>query len=94
MTEDVISRKAALNTKYQIKEINGVEYVMLSEVQMKIRKLPSVKSIKRYQTIKHIKLDMCEDLIWYCPNCRAYDYHYANIINFCPNCGADMRGGF
>lgn len=42
MTRDVISRQAVLDTEYQIKDINGVEYVMLSEVQMKMRKLPSV----------------------------------------------------
>lgn len=38
--DDVISREAVLNTEYQVKEINGIEYVMLSEVQMKIRKMP------------------------------------------------------
>ena len=39
---DMISRQAVLDTEYQIKEINGIEYVMLSEVQMKIRKMPHV----------------------------------------------------
>ena len=38
--DDAISRGAVLNTEYQVKEINGIEYVMLSEVQMKIRKMP------------------------------------------------------
>lgn len=41
-SDDCISREAVLDTEYQIKEINGIEYVMLSEVQMKIRKMPSV----------------------------------------------------
>jgi hypothetical protein len=40
--EDCVSRQAVLDTEYQIKKINDIEYVMLSEVQMKIRKMPSV----------------------------------------------------
>jgi hypothetical protein len=40
---DCISRQAVLNTEYRVKIINDIEYVMLSEVQMKMRKLPSVK---------------------------------------------------
>ncbi len=40
--EDAISRKAVLDAEYQTKTINNIEYVMLSEVQMKMRKLPSV----------------------------------------------------
>lgn len=42
-SDDCISRQAVLNTEYQVKIINDIEYVMLSEVQMKMRKLPSVK---------------------------------------------------
>lgn len=41
--DDAISKQNILNAKYQIKEINGVEYVMLSEVQMKIRNAPSIE---------------------------------------------------
>ena len=37
---DLISRQAVLDTEYQVKVINDIEYVMLSEVQMKVRKLP------------------------------------------------------
>ena len=38
---DLISRQAAIDCEYQVKIINDIEYVMLSEVQMKMRKLPS-----------------------------------------------------
>lgn len=41
-SNDAISREAVLNTEYQVKIINDIEYVMLSEVQMKIRKMPPV----------------------------------------------------
>ena len=41
--EDAINREDAHNIKYdKVIDINGVEYVMLSEVQMRLRKLPSV----------------------------------------------------
>ena len=40
---DLISRQAAIDCEYQVKTINDIEYVMLSEVQMKMRKLPSAQ---------------------------------------------------
>ena len=40
---DLISRQAAIDCEYQVKIINDIEYVMLSEVQMKMRKLPSTQ---------------------------------------------------
>ena len=40
---DLISRQAAIDCEYQVKIINDIEYVMLSEVQMKMRKLPSAQ---------------------------------------------------
>lgn len=40
---DVIYREAAIDCEYQVKIINDIEYVMLSEVQMKMRKLPSAQ---------------------------------------------------
>ena len=40
---DLISRQAAIDLEYIVKNINGVDYVMLSEVQMRLRKLPSVE---------------------------------------------------
>lgn len=45
--DDAISREAVLNTEYQVKIINDIEYVMLSEVQMKIRKMPPVTQKSR-----------------------------------------------
>ena len=39
--DDLISRQAAIDCEYQVKIINDIEYVMLSEVQMKMRKLSS-----------------------------------------------------
>ena len=41
---DLISRQEAIDCEYQVKIINGIEYVMLSEVQMKMRKLPSAQA--------------------------------------------------
>ena len=43
MNDDLISRQAAIDCEYQVKIINDIEYVMLSEVQMKMRKLPSAQ---------------------------------------------------
>lgn len=40
---DLISRQDAIDCEYQVKIINDIEYVMLSEVQMKMRKLPSAQ---------------------------------------------------
>ena len=40
LMSDLISRQAAIDCEYQVKIINDIEYVMLSEVQMKMRKLP------------------------------------------------------
>lgn len=61
MCEDAISREAVLETEYQIKDINGVEYVMLSEVQMKIRKMPSVQPSRKGHWID-VKEQMPEPL--------------------------------
>ena len=41
--DDLISRQAAIDCEYQVKTINDIEYVMLSEVQMKMRNLPSAQ---------------------------------------------------
>ena len=41
--DDLISRQAAIDCEYQVKIIHDIEYVMLSEVQMKMRKLPSAQ---------------------------------------------------
>lgn len=43
---DLISRQAAIDCEYQVKIINDIEYVMLSEVQMKMRKLPSAQPVQ------------------------------------------------
>ena len=48
MTNDLIGRQAAIDCEYQVKIINDIEYVMLSEVQMKMRKLPSAQPEQRY----------------------------------------------
>ena len=85
---DAVSRKAVLDTEYQIKDINGVEYVMLSEVQMKMRKLPSVtqKSGKWILTIEDWNK-------WTCSNCgyvKRTDIHVNIGWKYCPNCGCRM----
>ena len=46
--DDLISRQAAIDCEYQVKIINDIEYVMLSEVQMKMRKLPSAQPEQRW----------------------------------------------
>ena len=85
---DAVSREAVLDTEYQIKDINGVEYVMLSEVQMKMRKLPSVtqKSGKWILTIEDWNK-------WTCSNCgyvKRTDIHVNIGWKYCPNCGCRM----
>ena len=54
---DLISRQAAIDCEYQVKIINDIEYVMLSEVQMKMRKLPSAQP----------DIIRCKDCIYYDP---------------------------
>ena len=52
--DDLISRQAAIDCEYQVKIINDIEYVMLSEVQMKMRKLPSAQpEIIRCKDCRH-----------------------------------------
>ena len=46
---DLISRQAAIDCEYQVKIINDIEYVMLSEVQMKMRKLPSAQPERMWE---------------------------------------------
>lgn len=46
--DDLIDRQAAIDCEYQVKIINDIEYVMLSEVQMKMRKLPSAQPEQRW----------------------------------------------
>ena len=66
--DDCISREAVLDTECQIKEINGIEYVMLSEVQMKIRKMPSVipkytdEEIDKAQLVEQAYVDKMVEL--------------------------------
>lgn len=51
---DMIHRQAAIDCEYQVKIINDIEYVMLSEVQMKMRKLPSAQpEIIRCRDCRH-----------------------------------------
>lgn len=49
MMDDLISRQDAIDLKYIVKNINGVGYVMLSEVQMKLRKMPSVQPERLFE---------------------------------------------
>lgn len=62
--EDVVSRQAVLDTEYQVKIINDIEYVMLSEVQMKMRKLPSVRpqEPKTGQFAKWVAREIFDDM--------------------------------
>ena len=90
--DDVVSRQAALDTEYQIKEINGIEYVMLSEVQMKMRKLPSVRPQEPKTGHWIAVVDKWGDIVttvngYKCSECGEFD---GFRDKFCPNCGCRM----
>ena len=86
--DDLISRQAAIDCEYQVKIINDIEYVMLSEVQMKMRKLPSAEPERKKGTwIHQTKFGRIE-----CDQCGKVYRNSFTQKNFCPNCGADMRG--
>lgn len=84
---DCVNRQAVLDTEYQTIDINGVEYVMLSEVQMKMRKLPSVSSSEK---TGHWVFDEVLDRHYYCSECKSMGVDY---WDYCPNCGAKMVEG-
>ena len=81
---DLISRQAAIDCEYQVKIINDIEYVMLSEVQMKMRKLPSAQPERKKGRWKvtpvYIKCSECGESFMLIPQ------------NYCPHCGAKMEG--
>ena len=97
--DDLISRQAAIDCEYQVKIINDIEYVMLSEVQMKMRKLPSAQPEQRYteeelRVFAHgISLSLLSKRS--APHWR-YDEDTASEIKFLERLyekvGADMRG--
>lgn len=90
--DDAVSRQAVLDTEYQIKEINGIEYVMLSEVQMKIRKMPSVRP-QEPKTGEWIALESRFELgdRLKCSECGQV-FVVGDYVSrkYCPNCGAKM----
>lgn len=95
---DCISRQAVLNTEYQVKIINDIEYVMLSEVQMKMRKLPSVKPQTGHWILQPSNKDQGErDFVWWkCSECGQVIYSGAEndrreFHAFCGRCGARME---
>ena len=91
---DLISRQAAIDCEYQVKIINDIEYVMLSEVQMKMRKLPSAQSESK--TGKWIEAyDPFNRISGRCSVCGWEAHLYEDDVvgmNYCPNCGARMEG--
>ena len=95
MMDDLISRQDAIDLKYIVKNINGVGYVMLSEVQMKLRKMPSVQPEQKKGKWIY-KNDLKQ---FFCSECGfpslTYDDRYIysmDLPNYCEDCGADMRG--
>ena len=96
MNDDTISRQAAIDCEYQVKIINDIEYVMLSEVQMKMRKLPSAQADPCEDAVRN--QPSAEPLTAYvisdedgnikCSNCGGLECWG----NYCMNCGAKMRG--
>ena len=96
---DLISRQAAIDCEYQVKIINDIEYVMLSEVQMKMRNLPSAQPQRMRGKWTYGEDEYGIDG-YHCDKCGFFvpwDYTHKFIdfikdYHFCPNCGADMRG--
>lgn len=88
---DVISRQAAIDCEYQVKIINDIEYVMLSEVQMKMRKLPSAEPERKTGRweMKHDPYGFFDE-IPVCSECGCTT-KMREVYNFCPNCGAKME---
>ena len=79
---DLISRQDAIGLEYIVKNINGVDYVMLSEVQMKLRKMPSVQPER---TGKWIDADGDNAI---CGCCNRLNHLYGT---YCKHCGAKME---
>ena len=89
---DLISRQAAIDCEYQVKIINDIEYVMLSEVQMKMRKLPSAQpERKKGEWTDRSDGGRILHPWWETYECSKCGQYGTRIWNFCPNCGADMR---
>ena len=88
--DDLISRQVAIDCEYQVKIINDIEYVMLSEVQMKMRKLPSAQPERK----KGKWIDYTDDGYVECPFCHSATNCDGNKdeLHYCFSCGADMRG--
>ena len=92
---DLISRQAAIDCEYQVKIINDIEYVMLSEVQMKMRKLPSAQPeringhwVEIASSNHTYKCSVCGRLL---VNITDGKNNVAKNYPYC-HCGADMRG--
>ena len=91
--DDLISRQAAIDCEYQVKIINDIEYVMLSEVQMKMRKLPSSQpERKKGKWLKAYGDHEAFGVRPFYRYCSACNESTVFPYNYCPNCGADMRG--
>lgn len=84
---DLINRQKAIDLEYIVKDINGVDYVMLSEVQMKLRKMPSAQPEReRIKWIPHKSVfGGLDERVYTCDKC-GYNIGF-HVENFCPNCG-------
>ena len=96
--DDLINRQDAIGLEYIVKNINGVDYVMLSEVQMMLRKMPPAQKIGHW-----IELETWLGRGVICSECGKLALHqvwsdgsgeieceYAKS-NYCPSCGIKME---
>ena len=86
--DDLIRRQDAIDCEYQVKIINDIEYVMLSEVQMKMRKLPSAQP----ETAKRIVGKSRDGMtLWY--QCDMCNEPVDAQDDFCRGCGRRLIDG-
>ena len=85
---DAVSRQAAIGLEYIVKNINGVDYVMLSEVQMKLRKMPSVQPETAKRIVGKSRGGMT---MWY--QCDMCNEQVDEKDTFCRGCGRRLVNG-
>ena len=97
MENDLINRQAAIDCEYQVKIINDIEYVMLSEVQMKMRKLPSAQPEQLTDKEKRIFLaamgreeKVCKQVDDECRDCR--EPYEDSLVRTCHEITRKVKG--
>ena len=95
--QDLISRQATIDCKYQVKIINDIEYVMLSEVQMKMRKLPSAlpepltdKEQRIFLAAMSREEKVCKQVDDECRDCR--EPYEGSLVRTCHEITRKVKG--